>query len=170
MLSMTRLLVQLSVRVRIEWKRKEGEEVLLIKIMHFYYGAISHVSICNSYELVGDSILIEFLSASFELIRKEQQKALQEKQKSKLEKHKTEDISVLLEENKEDRAFLDKNSEADGMTTQPFANSDLGKSSFPSQNPPARPRVPPGFKTTVLDKNSGSNLSHSRVTEVFTCT
>ncbi|XP_075101413.1 uncharacterized protein LOC107829230 isoform X1 [Nicotiana tabacum] len=104
--------------------------------------------------------------ASFELIRKEQQKALQEKQKSKLEKHKTEDISVLLEENKEDRAFLDKNSEADGMTTQPFANSDLGKSSFPSQNPPARPRVPPGFKTTVLDKNSGSNLSHSRVTEV----
>lgn len=56
MLSMTRLLVQLSVRVRIEWKRKEGEEVLLIKIMHFCYGAISHVSIFNSYELMGDNI------------------------------------------------------------------------------------------------------------------
>lgn len=56
MRSMTRLLVQLSVRVRIEWKRKEGEEVLLIKIMHFCYGAISHVSIFNSYELMGDNI------------------------------------------------------------------------------------------------------------------
>lgn len=113
--------------------------------------------------------MIEFLSASFELMRKEQHKILQEKQKSKPEKHKTEDIVVLLEDNKEDRTVLDKNSEADGMTTQPSANSDLGKTSFPSQNPPARPRVPPGFKTTVLDKKSGSNLSHSRVTEVFTC-
>ncbi|KAH0721515.1 uncharacterized protein [Solanum tuberosum] len=104
--------------------------------------------------------------ASFELMRKEQHKILQEKQKSKLEKHKTEDIIVQLEDNKEDRTVLEKNSEVDGMTTQPSANSDLGRTSFPSQNPPARPRVPPGFKTTVLDKNSGSNLSHSRMTEV----
>ncbi|XP_006358662.1 uncharacterized protein [Solanum tuberosum] len=103
--------------------------------------------------------------ASFELMRKEQHKILQEKQKSKLEKHKTEDIIVQLEDNKEDRTVLEKNSEVDGMTTQPSANSDLGRTSFPSQNPPARPRVPPGFKTTVLDKNSGSNLSHSRMTE-----
>lgn len=101
-------------------------------------------------------------------MRKEQHKILQEKQKSKLEKHKTEDIIVQLEDNKEDRTVLEKNSEVDGMTTRPSANSGLGKTSFPSQNPPARPRIPPGFKTTVLDKNSGSNLSHSRVTEVFT--
>ncbi|XP_015055904.1 uncharacterized protein LOC107002404 isoform X1 [Solanum pennellii] len=104
--------------------------------------------------------------ASFELMRKEQHKILQEKQKSKLEKHKTEDIIVQLEDNKEDRTVLEKNSEVDGMTTRPSANSGPGKTSFPSPNPPARPRIPPGFKTTVLDKNSGSNLSHSRVTEV----
>lgn len=101
-------------------------------------------------------------------MRKEQHKILQEKQKSKLETHKTEDIIELLEANTEDRIILDKNSGTDGMTTQPSANSDLGKTSFPPQNPPARPRVPPGFKITVLDKSSGSNLSHSRVTEVFT--
>ncbi|OIT08047.1 PREDICTED: uncharacterized protein LOC109226469 isoform X1 [Nicotiana attenuata] len=108
--------------------------------------------------------------ASFELMRKEQQKTLQDKQKSNPEKPTAEydsDISVLLENNKKDRRLLDKNAEVDITTSQPCANNESGKSSSFSQNLPSRPLVPPGFKTTVSDKNSGSaTLNHSCLTEI----
>ncbi|XP_060218541.1 uncharacterized protein LOC132645538 [Lycium barbarum] len=108
--------------------------------------------------------------ASFELMRKEQQKALQEKQKPYAEKHTTEydsEISVLLEDDKKDRGLLDKNNEVDIMASQPITNKDSGRSSSSSQNLPSRPLVPPGFKTTVSDKTSGSTtLNHSYLTEI----
>ncbi|XP_055817210.1 uncharacterized protein LOC129886525 [Solanum dulcamara] len=107
--------------------------------------------------------------ASFELMRKEQQKALQEKQKPNAEKHTAEydsEISVLLDD-KKDRGVLDKNTKVDIMASQPIANNDSGKSSSSSQNLPSRPLVPPGFKTTVTDKTSGSTtLNHSCLTEI----
>ncbi|KAJ8529223.1 hypothetical protein K7X08_036058 [Anisodus acutangulus] len=108
--------------------------------------------------------------ASFELMRKEQQKVLQEKQKPNAEKQTTEydsEISVLLEDDKKDRGLLDKNTEVDIMASQPITNNDSGKSSSSSQYLPSRPLVPPGFKTTVSDKSSGSTtLNHSRLTEI----
>lgn len=116
--------------------------------------------------------MIGFLTASFELMRKEQQKALQEKQKPNAEKHTAEydsEISVLLDD-KKDRGLLDKNTKVDIMASQPIANNDSGKSSSSSQNLPSRPLVPPGFKTTVTDtdKTSGSTtLNHSCLTEVL---
>ncbi|MCD7450723.1 hypothetical protein HAX54_008177 [Datura stramonium] len=108
--------------------------------------------------------------ASFELMRKEQQKALQEKQKPNAEQHTAEydsEISVLLEDDKKDQGLLDKNSKVDIMASQLIANNDSGKSSSSSQNLPSRPLVPPGFKTTVPDKTSGSTtLNHSYLTEI----
>ncbi|KAK4738830.1 hypothetical protein R3W88_002527 [Solanum pinnatisectum] len=108
--------------------------------------------------------------ASFELMRKEQQKVLQEKQKPNVEKHTAEfdsEISVLLEDDKKDRGLLDKNTKVDIMASQPIANNDSGKSSSSLQNLPSRPLVPPGFKTTVTDKTSGSTtLNHSCLTEI----
>lgn len=106
--------------------------------------------------------------ASFELMRKEQQKALQEKHKPNAEKHTAEydsEISVLLEGDKKDRGLLE-NTKVDVMTSQPVVNNDSGKSSS-SQNLPSRPLVPPGFKTTVTDKTSGPTTSnHSCLTEI----
>lgn len=113
--------------------------------------------------------MIGFLTASFELMRKEQQKALQEKHKPNAEKHTAEydsEISVLLEGDKKDRGLLE-NTKVDVMTSQPVVNNDSGKSSS-SQNLPSRPLVPPGFKTTVTDKTSGPTTSnHSCLTEVL---
>lgn len=115
--------------------------------------------------------MIGFLTASFELMRKEQQKALQEKQKPNVEKHTAvfdSEISVLLEDDKKDRGLLDKNTKVDIMASQPIANNDSGKSSSSLLNLPSRPLVPPGFKTTVTDKTSGSTtLNHSCLTEVL---
>lgn len=108
--------------------------------------------------------------ASFELMRKEQQKALQEKQKPNAEKHTAEydsEISALLEDDKKDRGLLEKNTKVDIMASQPITNTDSGKSSFSSQNIPSRPLVPPGFKTTVTDKTFGSTtVNHSFLTEM----
>lgn len=105
-------------------------------------------------------------------MRKEQQKALQEKQKPNAEKHTAEydsEISALLEDDKKDRGLLEKNTKVDIMASQPITNTDSGKSSFSSQNIPSRPLVPPGFKTTVTDKTFGSTtVNHSFLTEVLT--
>ncbi|KAL3536777.1 hypothetical protein ACH5RR_000143 [Cinchona calisaya] len=104
--------------------------------------------------------------ASFELMRKEQQKALQEKQKSSLEKRKAvsvSDISVLLDDTKEEKEVLDRDNELDSATNPSISSIDCGKSTLPSQAP-YRPLVPPGFKNTVAEKTSGLKLpihSHS---------
>ncbi|XP_076918463.1 uncharacterized protein LOC143578887 [Bidens hawaiensis] len=78
--------------------------------------------------------------ASFELMRKEQQKVLQEKQKTSASKVKSDDFTdLILEEIKEERVPKD----------------DSGKSNLQSSKP--RPLVPPGFKSTTLEKSSATN-------------
>ncbi|XP_076956914.1 uncharacterized protein LOC143632232 [Bidens hawaiensis] len=77
--------------------------------------------------------------ASFELMRKEQQKVLQEKQKMNANKVKSDDFTdLVLEEIKEEEVLKD----------------DSGKSSMISQSSKPRPLVPPGFKSTILEKSS----------------
>ncbi|CAK9134383.1 unnamed protein product [Ilex paraguariensis] len=108
--------------------------------------------------------------SSFELMRKEQQKALQEKQKLKMDKHKNDgvpDIMVLLEDTKAEKSFLGRNDELDAPLMLPVSNNDSGKSSLSSLAPPSRPLVPPGFRSTILERNDGAKpLSHPESTEV----
>nr|XP_043623407.1 uncharacterized protein LOC122595150 isoform X2 [Erigeron canadensis] len=86
--------------------------------------------------------------ASFELMRKEQQKVLQEKQKSSANKLKSDDFSdLILEEIKEE--VLELNS-----AVQSVPKDDPGKSSILLQSSKPRPLVPPGFKSTILEKSS----------------
>lgn len=104
-------------------------------------------------------------------MRKEQQKALQEKQKSNLEKRKADsvsDVSVLLDDTKEEKGVLDADNELDSAITP--SSIDSGKSALPSQVP-YRPLVPPGFKNTVVEKASGlKSLIQSHSVEVlFSC-
>ncbi|KZV37411.1 hypothetical protein F511_01279 [Dorcoceras hygrometricum] len=81
--------------------------------------------------------------ASFEIMRKEQQKVLQEKQKSNLENQK-DGMSDLCED-------LDDSKEEKGH----FASHS------------SRPLVPPGFRNNVLDNNSGvKSLIHPPLSEV----
>ncbi|KAI3449213.1 hypothetical protein Pfo_005878 [Paulownia fortunei] len=96
--------------------------------------------------------------ASFELMRKEQQKALQEKQKLNLEKHKSSDISNLcdaLGDKKEEKEPFVKNNEWDISDATPTLSNDFEKSSFASHSSASRPLVPPGFKNYTLEKSSG---------------
>lgn len=86
--------------------------------------------------------------ASFELMRKEQQKVLQEKQKSSGNKLKSDGFTdLILEETQEEG--LDLNS-----AVQSVPKDDSGKSSILLQSSKPRPLVPPGFKSTILEKSS----------------
>ncbi|KAL8111281.1 uncharacterized protein LOC141668991 isoform X1 [Apium graveolens] len=101
--------------------------------------------------------------ASFELMRKEQQKVLQEKQKIHVDKEK--DVffkadPALLEHTIEGRA-LDQGTKLDLSGSQPPSTVDTGNNSFPPHTSAPRPLVPPGFASTILEKNSGPKVPSS---------
>ncbi|KAI8016065.1 hypothetical protein LOK49_LG05G01081 [Camellia lanceoleosa] len=106
---------------------------------------------------------------SFELMRKEQQKALQEKQNLSLDKHKSDllsDFTELLEDTKDGARDFNRSNKLDESITQSVLNDDYSKSSL--QTPAFRPLVPPGFRSIVLEKNSSSrSLTHSHLVEAF---
>ena len=78
--------VVLSAQVRIEQKKKEREEVRIPFPQDFMVGKLIIFCCCCSNvwcQINVNSNMLTFLLASFELLRKEQQKAFQEKQKLK---------------------------------------------------------------------------------------
>ncbi|KAM7508624.1 hypothetical protein LguiA_019077 [Lonicera macranthoides] len=110
--------------------------------------------------------------AAFELMRKEQHKALQEKQKLNLGKPKDDFLSDLtgqLEQTKEEKRPLERNKELDGSGTLPSISINGSGNSFSSQTLAQRPLVPPGFTSTILEKNSGPKSSvHTHEKEIGT--
>ncbi|XXG67081.1 hypothetical protein AAC387_Pa06g0504 [Persea americana] len=95
--------------------------------------------------------------ASFELMRKGQQKALQEKQKHP-DKHKEQpdsDIAVLLENSEDEKNLWNKSdgSLEDHSHMESVSQGDAIKCDFPAQAPASRPFVPPGFASATLEKN-----------------
>ncbi|KAJ8749050.1 hypothetical protein K2173_013495 [Erythroxylum novogranatense] len=96
--------------------------------------------------------------ASFELMRKEQHKTFQEKQKLNMEKSKTDfDITLLLEDSKDYKRVPHRNNELDEASVQPVSNNESDKSSFPVSAPMPRPLVPPGFSGAIPPKTNGTN-------------
>lgn len=94
------------------------------------------------------------------MMRKEQHKALQEKQ-SKPGKNKVDVLSLCegLIDSKEDKGPFVRNSVSEV--------SDAEKSFLSSQAPAPRPLVPPGFKTNPVEKSSGlKSLIHPSMSEV----
>ncbi|KAG6730108.1 hypothetical protein I3842_01G063300 [Carya illinoinensis] len=104
--------------------------------------------------------------ASFELMRKEQHKAFQDKQNLNPDKRKDVfDITTLLEDSKDEKNILNRSKESDEPVKASL--NDPEKSSLPSQTPASRPLVPPGFKSTVLERNSGpKSVIHPQTAEV----
>lgn len=106
-------------------------------------------------------------------MRKEQHKALQEKQKLNLGKPKDDFLSDLagpLEQTKEEKRPLERHNELDGSGTLPPVSINGSGNSFSSQTLAHRPLVPPGFTSTILEKNSGPKSSvHSHEKEVNIC-
>ncbi|XWS76971.1 hypothetical protein CRYUN_Cryun01aG0224100 [Craigia yunnanensis] len=100
--------------------------------------------------------------ASFESWRKEQQKAFQEK---KINPERRKDDFELLADSKDDKGLPNKSKEPD--EPMPASNIDSEKSSLPSQTPASRPLVPPGFTSTILERNFGTKTSlHSHSSQV----
>ncbi|XAR54020.1 hypothetical protein NMG60_11029000 [Bertholletia excelsa] len=101
---------------------------------------------------------------SFELMRKEQQKALQGKQNLNLDKHHDNILLELVEDTEGKRAFNGCN-EFDESVLRIVSNNDSNRPL--SQAPGSRPLVPPGFKSTSMERNSTiGSLTHSHLTEV----
>lgn len=98
-------------------------------------------------------------------MRKEQQKEFLEKRKLNPEKRK--DEFDLLVDSKVEISLLNRSNESDDPVTLKASNDDSEKTSFPSQSPATRPLVPPGFTSTVLEKNFGPKSgSHMCTAEV----
>ncbi|XP_059456064.1 uncharacterized protein LOC132186220 isoform X2 [Corylus avellana] len=106
--------------------------------------------------------------ASFELMRKEQHKAFQEKQKLNPDKRKDEfDLTTLLEDSKDEKRLLNRSNESDYPVIIKTSNKDSEKPSLPPQISQSRPLVPPGFASTISERNSGPKPAiHPRTTEV----
>ncbi|KAF5731749.1 hypothetical protein HS088_TW18G00434 [Tripterygium wilfordii] len=106
--------------------------------------------------------------ASFELMRKEQQKEFQEKQKLNPNKPKDEfDITTLLDNPKDDKGHMNRKNKPDELMKLAASNSDSEKPSFPSQTLASRPLVPPGFASSMSEKNiANKSLPHSHSLEV----
>ncbi|WCJ22714.1 hypothetical protein M5689_004791 [Euphorbia peplus] len=94
--------------------------------------------------------------ASFEMMRKEQHKSLQEKQKNPEKSKDSFDFSELVEDPKDNKRFLNKRNESNEPVIQPTSHNDSDKSSFPSAAPVSRPLVPPGFSSPIVEKNIGN--------------
>ncbi|KAL8114115.1 uncharacterized protein LOC141667013 isoform X2 [Apium graveolens] len=106
--------------------------------------------------------------ASFELMRKEQQKVLQEKQKMHVDKQKDDFFTAYaasLEQTTEGRA-LKQDSKCDSGS-QPLSNTHSGNNSLSNTSAP-RPLVPPGFASTTLEKLSGPKVITSAQEKVAT--
>ncbi|XP_042046309.1 uncharacterized protein LOC121792432 isoform X1 [Salvia splendens] len=108
--------------------------------------------------------------ASFEMMRKEQHKVLQEKQNSNSGKSKVGDVLSLCEGlvgSKEEKGIFIRNNELEVSAAIPALSNDLEKPSLSSLAPVPRPLVPPGFKTNPLEKSSGlKSLILSSLSEV----
>lgn len=92
--------------------------------------------------------------ASFEFMRKEQQKSLQEKHKPNLDNHKENldaDIIALLR-NSADENSMSKN-KSDEPAVSALSHCDSSRPSLHAQAPASRPLVPPGFRSSLVDKN-----------------
>lgn len=102
--------------------------------------------------------------AEFELMRKEQQKALQEKQKSNSGKPEDPFSAIARQsENSNDKKI---SSNPDKVLKQ-VPQDDSSKLPIPPQAPPSRPLVPPGFVNSVVDKSSiVKSLVHGDSSEV----
>ncbi|GMH00482.1 hypothetical protein Nepgr_002321 [Nepenthes gracilis] len=101
----------------------------------------------------------------FEMMRKEQQKALQEKLKFSSDRP-VDPLSgfTTLEENPRENKL--SNEENDPMT-KPALQNDSGKLSASSHAHTYRPLVPPGFTNSNLERNSGAkSLLHPNAVEV----
>lgn len=102
-------------------------------------------------------------SASFEMMRKEQQKTLQEK---------TTAGGVLnlcegLVDNREEKGRLLRNNEREVSAVPSILSNDLEKPSVASHAPASKLLAPPGFKTNLLEKSSASkSLHHPSLSEV----
>ncbi|CAH9123710.1 unnamed protein product [Cuscuta epithymum] len=98
--------------------------------------------------------------ASFELMRKEQHKtALPKKQLLDLDKTETDCLSdpvmpSLAEDVNAERKIYGRK-ELDASTNLPETDNDSGKSSLLSQGSASRPLIPPGFRSALLEKDSG---------------
>ncbi|XP_065859743.1 uncharacterized protein [Euphorbia lathyris] len=102
--------------------------------------------------------------ASFELMRKEQHKSFQEKQKNPEKRKDSFDFSELVDDPKDNKKFLNKRNESDEPVT---SNNDSDKSSVPSAAPISRPLVPPGFSSPIVEKNIGNkSLTHPQPLEI----
>lgn len=100
-------------------------------------------------------------------MRKEQHKALQEKQKNP-DKHKdglVSDFTASLEDAKDGKRVFNRSNGLD-ESSQTVSNDESCKSS--SQILGSRPLVPPGFKSAIVERNSSVKaLNQSHAVEVY---
>lgn len=93
------------------------------------------------------------------MLRKEHQKAFQERQKLNPDLRKNDfDFTELLGESKDEKGRPSRSDEVNNTPTIPGSNN----TSLPSQSNAPRPLVPPGFGSTILERKQGEKPQVSR--------
>ncbi|RVW41929.1 hypothetical protein CK203_081594 [Vitis vinifera] len=109
---------------------------------------------------------------SFELMRKEQEKPIQEQKKQNDDGHKENfdpDNSALLKDSANDNSIVNTINGSEECLILPASTTDPAEVSLPARLPASRPVIPPGFSNKILEKNLGTKpLAHSPLSE-FCC-
>ncbi|KAG5092668.1 hypothetical protein JHK82_051446 [Glycine max] len=105
--------------------------------------------------------------ASFELMRKEQHKAFQEKHKLNPDKNNSDFDTTSLADDDEKMLVNRSNKSVEPHVTLPALSNDEKSSSLSQTPSAARPLVPPGFASTKLERNLATKTSlNTHSTEV----
>ncbi|WKA07301.1 hypothetical protein VitviT2T_025145 [Vitis vinifera] len=106
---------------------------------------------------------------SFELMRKEQEKPIQEQKKQNDDGHKENfdpDNSALLKDSANDNSIVNTINGSEECLILPASTTDPAEVSLPARLPASRPVIPPGFSNKILEKNLGTKpLAHSPLSE-----
>ncbi|KAE9595467.1 hypothetical protein Lal_00031290 [Lupinus albus] len=97
--------------------------------------------------------------ASFDLMRKEQQKAFQEKQKLNPDKNKDVFYITSLLDNNDKRLVKRSNESEESPVVLSVLSDDSEKSSLAHIASTSRPLIPPGFASTLSERNMGVKTS-----------
>jgi hypothetical protein len=102
-------------------------------------------------------------AASFELMRKEQHKAMQGKKNGPdiLKENPSDDIISQLQTSTEKANTKTKNEKLDGSVVSSIYQGSMAKTSSVLPPPAARPLVPPGFANAFVEKKLQSQSSNT---------
>lgn len=111
-----------------------------------------------------------FYTVSFELMRKEQEKSIEEQKRHNVDEHKEEfdpDNFTASKDSTNDKNIVDVFDESEECLILLASTNDSAEVSLSARLPASRPVIPPGFSNRILEKNLGTEPLAYSLSEVM---